>query len=390
MRDAVWCVVRLRGGGIGQVVLTIDPEDVDTAHHARTFRCLWSGAELTAYGLPPADSTSDAATPVFALRPETVLVLEPLRVFEVTAVSSSHDAGCPLQFLAQLADGTGTIGGPLLLGRMADMALRGVLERPGRPDTALAGDALRAVRADEAWLHGEALVERTEATLRNLVPRLRAWLERRAAGPESMNEVSRVSPRFGLSGRSDLVIPRDGEVPAIGELKSGKARRYGAGPTESGIAALRGAHVAQARMYGLLWSDAWLASAARGDEGPAKPGTVDLFYAQSDEAYRVGPAPVEVARILASRNTMLDAFRRAVEGEPLPPAPPLAARSLLPARLLSTASRKCPAGPGGNAGRESAGAYAEHFARLLLRSVWHARPPARAARLARGRRGSPR
>ncbi|MBI5499998.1 MAG: AAA family ATPase [Deltaproteobacteria bacterium] len=390
IRDAAWCAVRLPGGAAGQVVLTVDPEDGGTAHHARTFRCLWPGAELAAHGLPPPDASSTADTVVFALRAETVLVLEPLRLFEVTAVAAVHDTGCPLHFLAQLAEGTGTLGGPLLLGRLADAALRGLLERPGRPDTAIAGDALRAVRADEAWLRGEAAMERVEGSLRSLVPRLRAWLERRGAGPEAMNEVSRLSVRFGLSGRSDLVLPRGGEAPAIGELKSGSARRYDAGPADAGIAALRGAHAAQARMYGLLWSDAWMA--AQGPEAPAppKPVAVELFYAGSDDAYRLGPAAAELSRILASRNAMLDAFRRAAEGEPLPAAPVMAACD----RCFQRGSCPRPGGDGrrtrGDGGAGDGETYARHFRRLLLRSVWHAQgvrreqlePSARPARLA--------
>ncbi|MBI5488090.1 MAG: AAA family ATPase [Deltaproteobacteria bacterium] len=390
IRDAVWCAVRLPDGRPGQVVLTVDPEDGATAHHARTLRCLWPGAGLAAHGLPPADASSTADTLVFALRAETVLVLEPLRLFEVTAVAATFDTGCPLHFLAQLAEGTGTLGGPLLLGRLADAALRGLLERPGRPDSTIAGEALRAVRADEAWLHGEAAAERLEGSLRNLVPRLRAWLERRAAGPDAMNEVSKLSVHFGLSGRSDLILPRGAEAPAIGELKSGSARRYDAGPADAGITALRGAHAAQARLYGLIWSDAWMASRPTDPAAAPKPVGVELFYAGSDDAYRLGPAPADVSRILASRNAMLDAFRRAAEGEPLPPAPPMAACD----RCFQRASCPRPAAGARPAERNGASAggdaYAKHFTRLLLRSVWHAQglrreqfePSARPARVA--------
>jgi DNA replication ATP-dependent helicase Dna2 len=397
VRDAAWCVVRLPGGGLGQAVLVVDPEAGETAHHARTLRCLWPGAELAAWGLPEPDVGSAPDAPVFALRPETSLVLEPLRLFEVSTVASCHGLGCPLHFLAQLAGGAGTLGAPLLLGRRADAALLGLLEHPERSNAAIAGDALRDGRADSAWLRTDRDVERVEGPLRTLIPNLRAWLERRSAGAEAMNEVPRMSLRFGLSGRSDLVLPRPDAPPAIGELKSGQARRYDASPAADGAAALPGYHAAQARLYALIWSDAWLSAAATAQTGPARAVATELFYAGSNEGYRLGPDPKELSGILATRNEMLDALRRAVDGETMPPAPPLADCR----RCYQKAT--CPRPTGGprplDAVRGSGAAdavpplqaaYVRHFTRLLLRSVWHAQglrrgqlePSGRAARVA--------
>ena len=378
VRDAAWCVVRLPGGDLGQAVLVVDPEAPGTAHHARTLRCLWPGAELTAWGLPEPDAGSAPDAPVFTLRPETSLVLEPLRLFEVTAVASSHDVDCPLHFLAQLTEGAGTLGAPLLLGRMADAALHGLLEHPERSNGAIAGDALRDGRADAAWL-AVGGGERLEGTLRTLVPNLRAWLERRNAGAEAMNEVPRLSLRFGLSGRSDLVLPRPDAPPAIGELKSGRARRYDAGLAAEGAAALRIYHAAQARLYALIWSDAWLAAASPAQEGAARALAAELFYAGSNEGYRLGPDPLDLSRILATRNAMLDVLRRAVDGDPLPSAPPLAncrncyQRDTCPRPSAGTrplGSRSAPTDAGESS--ERGAAYVRHFSRLLLRSVWHA------------------
>ncbi|NMC71853.1 MAG: hypothetical protein GYA57_17555, partial [Myxococcales bacterium] len=172
-RDAAWCVIRGPDGRPAQAVLTVDPEDSGTAHHARTFRCLWPGAELAAYGLPAPAEGSTAERPVLPLRPETLLVLEPRRLFEVTAVAAAHEANCPANFLAGLLEGTGAISPALLGGRMADAALRALLERPERPDTAVVGEALRAARADAAWIRTEAGLAQAEAILRRAVPQLR-------------------------------------------------------------------------------------------------------------------------------------------------------------------------------------------------------------------------
>jgi DNA replication ATP-dependent helicase Dna2 len=379
-RDAVWCVIRLSGGESAQAVLTVDPEDSGTAHHARTFRGLWPGAELAAYGLPAPADGSTAARLVFPLRPETLLVLEPRRLFEVTAVASAHETGCPCNFLAGLLEGTGAISPALLGGRMADAALHELLEHPERPDTAVVGEALRSARVDAAWVRTESGLAQAEAILRKAVPQLRAWLGRRAAGPETMNEVSRLSPRFGLSGRSDLVFPRPDGPPAVGELKSGQALRYDAPPPLPGAeaSALRLSHATQARLYALLWTDAW--RRARPDAAEAAAANrvaTELFYAADGKAFRLGPDARELSRALAARNAMLDLLRRAVDGEPLPPPPRFAAcdrcwrRSACPCPPDGRPALWGTTGPGAPPA-DPARAYLGHFARLLLRAVWHA------------------
>ncbi|MBN1774050.1 MAG: AAA family ATPase [Deltaproteobacteria bacterium] len=401
-RDAVWCVIRLPDGATAQAVLTVDPEDSGTTHHARTFRGLWPGAELAAWGLPAPAEGSTAERLVFPLRPETLLVLEPRRLFEVTAVASAHEAGCPANFLAGLLEGTGSISPALLGGRMADTALHLLLEHPERTDAAVAGEALRASRVDAAWIRTEAGLTQAEAILRKAVPQLRAWLGRRAAGPETLHEVSRLSLRFGLSGRSDLVFPRPDGPPAVGELKSGQALRYDAPAPVPGaeVAALRPSHATQARLYALLWTDAWRrARPDRADAAAANRIATELFYAGDGKAFRLGPEARELGRSLATRNAMLDLLRRAADGEPLPPPSRFAACD----RCWRRASCPCPpdgrpalrgaAAGSGAAPMDVSRAYLEHFARLLLRAVWHAQGerrrslepltlPARAARLA--------
>jgi len=377
-RDAVWCVVRGPGGGAAQAVLTVDPDDAGTAHHARTFRCLWPGAALAAYGLPAPAEGSTPERPVFPLRPETLLVLEPRRLFEVTAVAAAHEANCPANFLAGLLEGTGAISPALLGGRMADAALRVLLEHPEQPDTAVIGEALRATRADAAWIRAEAGRAQAEAILRRAVPQLRAWLDRRAAGPDTLNEVSRLSPRFGLSGRSDLVFPRPDGPPVVGELKSGPARHRDAPRSAPGAAAaaLRPSHATQARLYALLWTDAWRRAHPDPAGGAARLVSAELFYTGSGTAFRLGPEARELSLVLATRNAMLDVLRRAVDGEPLPPVPRFAACD----RCWRRAACPCPPDGrpalwGGGPDPASASpvrAYLGHFTRLLLRAVWHA------------------
>ncbi|MDI7269840.1 MAG: AAA domain-containing protein, partial [Myxococcota bacterium] len=226
-----------------------------------------------------------------------------------------------------------------------------------------------------------------------VVPRIRAWLHRRAAVGGAMSEVPLVSRRFGLSGRCDVIVPRPDGPPFVGELKSGFAAREDApGRTNgSGPDGLRLVHAAQARLYALLWTDGWKRLTDDGkpkaESREPKPVEAEVFYAGSDAAYRVHPAGRELSELLSTRNSMLDLLRRTAEGEPPPD----------PAGVVEDCGRcwrraECPwaGGPGlsgdrisdfgtsdsanrepRTANRSPQSAYVRHFDRALVRSVRH-------------------
>ncbi|MDI7269999.1 MAG: hypothetical protein QME96_18565, partial [Myxococcota bacterium] len=164
-RHGAWCCVRLPDGGTGQVAFLVDPTRRDLAHHERTLSCMWPGCEVSAWGLPaPAEPPRDGAW-IFDLDPDAILVVEPYRTFEATAIAAAHDVRCPAHYLVALRSGTGDVSAPLVAGRMADAALDTLLEHPSRTDAAVFAEARRARAADAAWLP-DGGVERAEASLR--------------------------------------------------------------------------------------------------------------------------------------------------------------------------------------------------------------------------------
>lgn len=311
---------------------------------ARTVETLRTLAPGTAVSFLAAKRVRrDGADDVFALDDESVVVVEPsivLAVTNVARVEGVRAAPCATRALVDLRQPREAtrpiVTGSLLHAMLEHLTLFAV--DPGAPGTfdRVFEQAVRSLRIDllAAGIDDAVLAE-VKAGLRPQFDQLADWtapggMVRRGA----FSETARLSPRYGLEGRIDLLL-HDSGVLRVVELKSGKRESPD--------------HEVQLRSYALM-----LDAYAEQRDQVVEPW---LLYSQIGKSRRVQRRDQAAERaILQARNAALGAQTWTADRRGTPPPNPGVHRAICsdePCRYRVNTCREQAAILGGHAGDEA-------------------------------------
>ena len=192
--------------------------------------------------------------------------------------------------------------GSLFKGSIVNDLLDGILQQPGLNYKKAFGQIVKDNFIKTACLGRKELGEIFSSIEEDHLHNLQAFAKH-YEGQAVATEPSYISPKYGLSGRMDIVIHDPDLEPTrweVIELKSGKPPRSGAWEE----------HAAQATVYNML-----LDSVADELGYPGRTGATEVFYSQADTKGRVVPInPSLREAILRCRNYIVAMLRQLRKG----------------------------------------------------------------------------
>ena len=256
---------------------------------------LWAGAELTL--IEPRTIEDSAGNLFLTADDETLPVIEPHWPVSVSDVLKAR--GCPQRVMVDTRD-SGERTHHLPFGTLVHQFLEDLTHEPGLCFEQALAKRLPKLRIDflSAGVDDEQLAQLVDDARRHF-EHLRQFTARRTAGADAVDrvgwcgelaEATRYSSRYGLEGRTDLVVTDPDEGLQIIELKSGK-------PWHD--------HPGQVKSYALLWS----MLANRHDLAT----TGHLLYSKNGRMKEVPLDDAEKKELIHGRNGLLAMSRSLVD-----------------------------------------------------------------------------